>query len=195
MDFASFLIERAGNENIKNIILFGSASRDEASIESDIDLFIDLVGNKTKIEKEISKIKTDFFKSLKYEKYWLLKGIKNEINLTIGNLDEWKELKNSIISDGIILYGKFQKMPSGAIHKTLFSFENIKPESKRVLLSKRLFGYKKGDKNYEGMVTKYNAEKIGKGILVVDIGYTNVFLKLFKDMKISVKIKNIVEYS
>ena len=69
------------------------------------------------------------------------KDVKNEIRLTIGNLDKWKKLKNSIISNGLILYGKFEEMPEEAQHKTLFAWENIRPESKRVMLIKRMFGY------------------------------------------------------
>ena len=47
IDFISFLIERIDINYIKRIILFGSIAREEASNESDVDLFIDIIGNKT----------------------------------------------------------------------------------------------------------------------------------------------------
>ncbi len=193
-DFVSFLTERIDINNIKRIILFGSVARDEASNKSDIDLFIDIIGSQKSIEKEIKKIIEEFLKSSRYQNYWLLKDIKNEIKPIIGKLDEWEELKNSIISNGVMLYGKFEEMPKKAIHKTLLSWENIKPESKRVLLSKRMFGYKKNKKSYKGLVQNYNGERIGKGLIAVPSANTKIFLKLFRDMKITVKIKKILEY-
>jgi len=192
IDFTSFLLERINVDYIKRIILFGSVARGEDSLKSDVDLFIDVF--KKISDKDIKKVKEGFLKSKKYRQYWLLKGIKNDFNIVAGKLNEWKDLKNSIISNGIILYGKFDETPTDGIHKTIFSWENIKPESDRVLLSKRIFGYKKGKKSYEGLVQKFEGEKIGKGIIAVPSTNTNMFSKLFRDMKISVKIRKIIEY-
>lgn len=194
-DFVSFLTERTNTAEIKKIILFGSAARGEASEESDIDLFIDVVGNKKSTELHIKKTLEEFLKSKRYNNYWLLKGIKNEIKPITGKLDDWKELKSSIISNGIVLYGKFEETPTKTIHKTFFYWENTKPESKRVLLSKRLFGYNKGKKNYKGLIHKYEGERIGKGIIAVPSVSAKVFLELFRDMKVTVKTKKVLEYS
>ena len=184
VDFVSFLVERV---KVKRIILFGSVARGEATANSDIDLFVEGP------EKEIRKVKQEFLKSKRHE-YWLLKGVKNDLNVVVGKLDEWKDLKNSIISNGITLFGKFQEMPVKGVHKTIFSWENIKPESKRVLLSKRIFGYSKGNKSYPGFVHKHNGERIGKGIIIVPLENSSVFMKLFREMKIAVKIRKIIEY-
>ncbi|MBS3151572.1 nucleotidyltransferase domain-containing protein, partial [Candidatus Woesearchaeota archaeon] len=100
MDFASFLIQKIKNKDlIKNIILFGSVSREESEEESDIDLFIDVNKENSNLEKEIMQILEQFLDSMKYKNYWKLLGIKNknEIKLTIGILDKWKELKPSIV--------------------------------------------------------------------------------------------------
>lgn len=194
IDFSAFLTERIDMESIKRIILFGSAARGEASKDSDVDLFIDITRDKNNIKKNIKKIKEQFIKSKIYQNYWLLKNVKNEIKPIIGKLEEWGELKNSIISNGIVLYGKFEEIPEKGLHKTLLFWENIKPESKRVLLSKRLFGYKKEKKQYEGLVKKYNAERLGKGMILVLSESANIFLKLFRKMKIKVKIKKVLEY-
>ena len=194
VDFISFLIERININYINRVILFGSVAREESSNESDIDLFIDVIKDEKLIEEGIKKYKQEFLKSIKYRNYWLLKDIKNEIKIIVGKLDEWKELKNSIISNGIVLYGKFEEIPKKSYHKTLLSWENIKPESKRVLLYKRLFGYKKNKKKFEGLIQKYKGEKIGKGIIAVPSINAKLFLKLFRDMNITVKIKKIFEY-
>lgn len=191
VDFASFLLERVKVDYIKSIILFGFVARGEASNKSDIDIFVDVAGP---INKEVKRVKADFLKSKRYNDYWLLKGVKNKLNIIVGKLDEWQELKNSIISNGIVLYGKFEETPKKGVHKCVFSWENVKPEPNRVLLSKRLFGYKKGKKNYEGLVDKYKGERIGKGTISMPLTSSNVFLKLFRNMKIPVKIRKIIEY-
>src|SRR3989339_2234231 len=106
-DFCSYLLQNLGGEKIKQIILFGSVSRGEENKNSDIDLFIDVI--EEKIESNILTIKDEFYNSAKFKKYWSLLGIKNEINCTIGKLEKWGELKRSIGSNGIILFGKYKE--------------------------------------------------------------------------------------
>jgi len=67
-------------------------------------------------------------------------------------------------------------------------------KSKRVLLSKRLFGYKKGKKSYDGLIQKHNSERIGKGLIIVPSVNAKVFLDIFKSMNVTVKIKKVIEY-
>ena len=169
-DFTSFLLERA---DVNQIILFGSAARGEADSESDIDLFIEG-------KADFEKVKEAFFKSKRYKDYWELKGIDNSINIISGSLDDWKDLKNSIISNGIVLYGKYKGMPNKGEHKVMFSWENIKPESKRVLLFKRLLGYTAEGKKYDGLVQKYKGEKISKGSIMAPLEHYLVFMNLFR---------------
>lgn len=192
MDFSSFLIEKVDTDKIKNIILFGSVSRQEDSEESDIDLFIDLVNDDIKVEEEIKKILERFYNSTKFRNYWKPLGIKNEINLSIGILEEWK-LYSSVVANGITLYGKYKHDLKGE-HYTYFMWENIKPNSKRVIFNKQIFGYSQGNRYYEGMLDRYKGERLGKGCIVVPSEYTVVFHKLFKKNEITVKIKRVVEY-
>ncbi len=132
MDFSSFLMQNIKEKDrIKNIILFGSVARGESNKESDIDLFIDII-NEDKIEEESNKILKDFYNSTKFKNYWKLFNTKNKIKLTIGKLDEWEDLKNSIISNGLSLYGKYQEIPAKGKNMALFFLENIKPNIKRV---------------------------------------------------------------
>lgn len=194
MDFASFLIQKIKDKNrINNIILFGSVSRGEEEETSDIDIFIDVNKGNSKLEKEINQILDNFLDSTKYKNYWKLLGIKNEIKLTIGKLNNWKELKPSMVSNGITLYGKFKSDVNGK-HRTLFVWENIKPNSKRVLFNKQIFGYKYGKKFYPGLLQKYEGERLGKGCILVDLEHYIIFHKLFKKYKIPVRIKKILEY-
>ncbi|MFH1592819.1 MAG: nucleotidyltransferase domain-containing protein [Candidatus Woesearchaeota archaeon] len=196
IDFTSFLIQKIKEkERIRNIILFGSVSREEAETTSDIDIFIDTTKENIELEKEIKEHLSDFLKSTKYKNYWKMLGIKNEIKLKVGELNKWKGLKPSIVSNGILLYGKFKPEIKSGKHKTFFIWENIKPNSKRVLFNKQLLGYKQKGKFYQGLIQKYKGERLGKGCIVVDLEYANIFHKLFKKYKATVKIKKVYEYS
>lgn len=193
MDFASFLFQKTKfSDSIKNIILFGSVSRGEDDNNSDIDIFIDVVSDSKKYD--FNKCVSDFFNSAKYKNYWHPLGIDNEIKLAIGVLDEWKELKPSIISNGILLYGKFKSGIKEGTYSVIFNWENIKPNSKRVLFNKQMFGYNKNKRFYNGFIQKYNAERLGKGAIVVPLEHFNLFNNLFKKYKITVKIKKFLEY-
>jgi|SRR3989344_7970669 len=196
MDFASFLVQKIENgDKINNIILFGSVSRHESSENSDIDLFIDIAEENKKLEIQINNISNNFFRSAKYLNYWNLIGIKNEIKLSIGRLDKWKELKPSIAANGILLYGKFKPDVREGKHKIFFIWENIKPNSKRVLFNKQLFGYKIINKYYPGLLNKYNGERLGKGCIITPLEHSNIFHNLFKKYNITVKIKKVLDYA
>jgi predicted nucleotidyltransferase len=194
MDFSSFLIQKTKQkDNIRNIILFGSVARGEAGKESDVDIFIDIIGTKNKTEEEIKKILSTFISSTKYKNYWKALGITKEIKLTIGQLDKWKELKPSIIANGITLYGKFKQKTDGE-HITFFIWENIKPNAKRVLFNKQLFGYAQHGKFYSGLLEKFEGKRLGKGCIIVPLEHANKIHNHFKKYKITVKIKKGVVY-
>lgn len=196
MDFASFLIQKIKDrENITNIVLFGSVARDEASENSDIDIFIDVAKEGPTLEREISGCLKNFLESAKYKNYWKMLGVENEIKLRVGKLDKWKELKPSIVANGIVLYGKFKTEVKEGNHKVFFIWENVKPNSRRVLFNKQMFGYKQGNKFYSGLVQRYQGERLGKGCIIVPLEHSLVFHKLFKKYGISVKIKKILDYT
>ncbi|MAH47999.1 hypothetical protein CMI37_19410 [Candidatus Pacearchaeota archaeon] len=194
LDFVSFLIQKTKQKDkIKNIILFGSVARDDASKTSDVDIFIDVI-NESKIEQELDRTLSEFLDSTKYKNYWKALGIENEIKLSIGNLNKWKELKPSIIANGILLYGKFKPEIKEGEHKVFFIWENIKPNSKRVLLNKQLFGYKQKQNSYDGLLQKYEGKRLGKGCIIVPLEYSKIFHNFFKKYKATVKIKKVLEY-
>lgn len=195
IDFISFYIQKTKQlDKINSIILFGSVVRGEAEKASDIDIFIDIIKEDKKIDAEAKEILQDFFDSAKYKNYWSLIGIENKISLAIGEIDKWTELKPSIIADGIILYGKYKPEIIGGRHKTFFVWENVKPDTKRVLLNKQMFGFKQKEKFYQGLLQKYNSQRLGKGCILVPGENSNIFLKFFRKYNVSVKIKKILEY-
>lgn len=184
--FVAFVLPKLGG--IKEIILFGSAARGEADKQSDIDLFFD-VERKEDAEKteEILKKEANRFDKSKIAELWFLKGIKNDIKAKVGILDEW-ELKRSIISEGIVLYGKYKVMPKKLRQLTLFVFEPIKDISKRNRITRLLFG--RTEKKYfsEGLIKKSNGKKISPRSFIIPPEYTPEISKLFSTEKISYKI-------
>lgn len=184
MDSASYLIGKF--DKIDRIILHGSIARGDFDEESDIDLFID---SNEKNVKKINKILEDYYKTNKF-KEWKLKGIENPISIITGKLDseEWKDLKRSIINNGIILFGEYTANTEKINSYTLISFDNIKPDKKRIAIYRKIFGFKVGKKEYPGLVQKLNTKKIGKGTILVPSQYVKEFLGYLKSKKVTPKL-------
>lgn len=165
-NFASFLLDSNTALKIDKIILFGSIARGTYDRESDIDIFID---TKENIEQEIKKT-LYLFKNSEVQKRWELKGIKKEISIKVGELNKWK-LKRDIISDGIILYGKFKEMPENVEYYLLInpSFKKFN-KSKNVKIWRKLYGYtqKVGSKVYktQGILEKLGGKRLENSIVI-----------------------------
>lgn len=163
MSFSSFLV---GQVEVTSIILFGSVAKNTFDDESDIDIFIEC---DKRNEKKIEQISDLYKKTEEYEKF-SLEGVKNEISLKSGDLNDWKDLKRSIISSGITLYGNHRETPDKLRHKILFllNLEGISRADK-IRVWRNLYGYKQkvGKKVYisKGKVEK----KLGRGAFLVPI--------------------------
>lgn len=169
-DYASYLIQNLKQDagKITQIILFGSVSRGEESKNSDIDLFVDLIDET--IEPKVEEIVELFYNSTKFKKYWLLLGIKNKINCTIGKLEEWDSLKRSLIANGIVLYGKYTgKIKTKPYY--LFVISPGKNRNKNLVVWRALYGcvQKRGRKKYvrEGLLRQYQGRKLGRGVFII----------------------------
>lgn len=184
LDFAAYLILKT--KGIDRIILYGSAARGDFDEKSDIDLFVD---SSEEIKKKVDKSLEDY-KGTKRFGEWQMKGIKNEISVITGSLDseEWVNLKRGIMNNGMILYGKYTAKAEKVKQYVLVSFENIQPDKKRILLFRKLFGFKVGGKRYEGMVSKINAVRVGKGNILVPIEHFDKIRDYMKEKKIAVKV-------
>jgi len=194
LDFTSFVIQNIKEiENIKSIILFGSVARGEATKKSDVDVFIEVIKDKTKVETELKKIIDKFFDSVKFKDYWKLLNINNEINVIVGNLDKWK-LKDSMLGSSIVLYQKFVPKLEDGKNKVILSWGKISKNSDRVMLNKKLLGYTHYGKHYPGLLEKFNGGKIGANVIIIGIEELNLFIKVFHKFKVPVKIQRIFEY-
>ncbi|MBU0930050.1 MAG: nucleotidyltransferase domain-containing protein [Nanoarchaeota archaeon] len=183
LDFTSFLLQNLGEENrkIKQIILFGSVARGEASENSDIDIFIDVLDEK--LAEKIEKIEERFYDSIKVKKYWTLLGIKNEINCSIGKLEEWKDLQQSILVDGITFFGKYMRKIKTKPYY-LFIIGSKKNRNKNMSIWRSLYGYtqKINKKIYKknGLVKEYNGEKLARGVFTIPIENSQKIVSFLK---------------
>ena len=190
-DFVSYLLTERFSEKyeIRNIILYGSVVRGDYTDKSDIDIFIDVLKPRKDLEKTIKQSVEDFYNSVWFKK-WKRLGISNKIACLVGDLKEWKDLHRSIVVNNILLYGTYTHKMGGKM-MTMFTVENIKPNTKRVFILRKIFGYKRYGKKYEGLLDKYGGIRIGKGCFLIPIGYSKDVLNLLRREKINVKMREI----
>ena len=184
--FVSYLLTNIKEKSrIKRIILFGSVAKDEAEKNSDVDIFIELNNKNKKIEKEINKILENFYKS-REALLFKSKGIDNKINIISGKLSNWKDLKDSIESTGIILYGQFSSSEIGGKKQVIIFWDKI--GINRGAFLNKVYGFNSGNKKYSGLIEKYSGKKLGKSCLIIPIEHRNDFLSLVKKYKVNAKI-------
>lgn len=189
--FASYLLNNLKSiENVQRIILFGSVSRDEGTKESDVDIFIEVKKKTKKIEDEIKNITDNFYQS-RESSLFKLRGIMNEFSIKIGKLKEWEDLHKSIASTGIVLYGPYQvdELPSGIKHFMIVFWDGI-GKNRGAFLNK-LYGFKVKDKYYEGLLRKYEGNRLGKSCIMLPVQYKKEIFMLLEKYKVKAKVLEI----
>ena len=195
-DFLSVLFENNDiHAHIQNILLFGSIARGKFDKKSDIDIFFDIKNESYKelLEKTLKNSLKSF--ELRASKTWGLKGVDFPINCIAGDLDaqQWKSLREDIVSNGISLLGKFELMPEKVSHYALFYFslEKLKRKDKMKFLRK-LFGYKnvKMKKTYlhKGRLERIGGIKIGPNNILIPLAEVESIKDIFKSFSITPKI-------
>ncbi len=184
MHFASFLVE--SGINAKRIILFGSIASGESDKESDVDLFVDARKSE---EKRVLGILNNFEKT--FGEKWKLKGVNNQLSLTVGELDsdEWEDLKRTIQSRGIVLYGHYNEPPKNIQPYVLFGldFKGVN-RAQKVSLWRKIYGYeqKVGSKRYKskGLLEQLGGVKVKKGVVLIPSGHSHELKDFLKDNRI-----------
>jgi len=187
--FVSYLLSSLNKEYLKNIeriVLFGSAARDEAGKDSDVDIFIETKNETKKFKEEIEKISDNFYQS-REATLFKSKGIENKINIKIGKLKEWKDIYRSVASDGIILYSHYEsrELPSDTKHNIIVFWDKI-GKNRGAFLNK-IYGFKIKDKRYEGLISKFNGKKLGKSCVMFPVQYKLEIFKLLKAYNVNAK--------
>ena len=190
LQYTCFLIENIDSSNvkkIKEIILFGSVTREEATKKSDVDIFVNIYNEDKPLAKKVETLTKAFFKTEFYS-LWKLMGIKNEIKPIVGVLDKWKELAPSIIANGIVLFGKYTAKLDAGQPFVIIYWTTIKSQSKRVLLSKQLYGYSYHGKKYIGLLEKTKSRKISSNCITVALENARLIFNAFKAIGVSYKV-------
>ncbi len=184
--FVSFLISSLDDfSNLKSIILFGSVARGDAGKDSDVDIFIDIKKISKNEEKKFNRILEDFYKS-REALLFKTKGIDNKINLIIGKLDEWKDLKENIESNGIILYGNYISGNVTGKKHVLVYWDGI-AKNRGAFLNK-IYGFSVKGRKYSGFLEVNNGRRVGKSCIIIPIENLNELEKILKYYKVNAKI-------
>lgn len=186
-DFVSYLIQNIGPEDFEKIILFGSVARKEASRKSDIDIFIE---SKKNIQDKVNKEIGNFYKSSKYTKYWRPLDVKNQIKCVVGSLEDFPELKRSMINNSLILYSPYKGEIKGSSYSLfIVSFTGDFKDKMRVW--RKLYGssQKRGKKVYktDGFLETIEGKKITKGVFAVPIHKTKETISFLREWGIKYK--------
>lgn len=181
--FVSYLLnELKDYSNINKIILFGSFAREDANKNSDVDLFIDFKKKSKKFQKEIETITESFYKS-REALMFKNRGIDNKINIIAGRLEEWKELKESIESQGVVLFGGYISSNIKGRKFIIFMWDNVKIN--RGAFLNKLYGFKSNSKEYKGLIEIYEGRKLGKSSFMIPLEKSRDFYEMFKKYKVN----------
>lgn len=181
--FASFLLNWLKDaSNIKNIILFGSVAKGDATKNSDVDIFIDVKKDNAKFKSDVALVLEEFYKS-REALIFKNDGIDNKINVISGRLEDWPDLRKSIDSTGILLYGQY--VASGVKGRKYILISWSKIGKNRGAFLNKLYGFIVNRKRYKGLIEKLNGRKIGKSSLMVPIENHREIISVLKDYDVS----------
>lgn len=181
--FTSYLLNELNDySNINKIILFGSAARGDTEKDSDVDIFIDIKKKSKKLQKGIEKIVNSFYNS-REALLFKNKGIDNKINIIIGKLEEWKDLKDSIESQGIVLFGRYVSTNVKGRKFIIFMWDKV--EINRGAFLNKLYGFKANSKRYRGVIDILGGKKLGKSSFMIPIENSKEVYELFKKYKVN----------
>jgi predicted nucleotidyltransferase len=168
--------------------LYGSVAANTFDKESDIDLFVEA---DKKDKKKIETLLELYKKSSDYEKFKLV-GVKNEISIRCGKLEEWKDLKRSMISNGIVLYGRYTDKSEDSSQKVLFMLDVTGfSKTEKIKIWRKIYGYKQkvGKKVY--ISDSLAEEKIGRGAFLCGLENVEKVKEFLKKNKVKYRLKDI----
>jgi hypothetical protein len=190
MDFTSFFIMNLRYvERVRRIILYGSVARGSSENGSDVDLFVDTDED---LSDEVERLRDEFYRSARFTKHWRLMGVENELHVVTGKLDEWQDLKSAMAVHGTVLYGPYTEMRSGRL-EAIVTWDPVKPASSRVLLNKRLFGFKQEGRIYSGLVERLTGSKLGPRCILVPAEHLGRLMHEFDRLGLVVRVRHMRE--
>lgn len=180
--FTGYLISRVGIKRIRRIYLYGSVASGRIRKESDVDIFID---GDEEIEEEVYKILDDFYETIYYKNISTIIG-KRKISLIVGDLERFKELKEAILGNSILIFSR--TIPEDIQPRYLIYWEKIGEKKKIVSLRRKFFGYKYKGKYYKPRIL---VERIGKSCILVKREDLDDVVRELSNLGVRFKIKRI----
>jgi len=168
-------------EDIKAVILYGSFARKEATLRSDIDLFILTTEKKTEkeIEDKIIRIESETGRN---------------IQPTIRTLKELEKtdsgLLQNIFQEGKVLYLKEPTdIPSSMLleqkPQLIYSFQlsNLN-QNEKAKFNNEFYGRKKEKYSYKGFLQEIGGQKLSSGCIMIPYEQRERIEKFFKKFKV-----------
>ena len=182
----SYAIARVDEEmfgHVRAIYLFGSAARNTATAESDIDVFFDAPMAARRQAKLRTRLQKEFdqFRLSQEGLRFRLAGISNEFSHIVGSIDEWEDLKRSIAIGGVQVYGPARLSVKGEPWK-IYSWKTMK---NRGAFLNAVYGYRVRGKQYAGIIQKAKGYKIGKSAIAISHKSSSEFETLLKKYEVS----------
>lgn len=186
--FSSYLLYNLkDSDNIIRTILFGSVAKEENNKESDVDIFIEVKKKSKTVVEMVERITENFYKS-REALIFKSNGVDNKINVIVGKLEEWGDLKKSIDSTGIVLYGRYVSSGFKADGKKYSLFFWNKIGKNRGAFLNKIYGFNSKGKKYKGLFEIFGGRKLGKSSIMVPIEHKDEILKLLKHYQVNAKI-------
>ncbi len=194
--FVSFLIDNLGKrvDNVNRIILFGSVVRGEAVKGSDVDFFIDVKRNSVVFKRIIEKVERDFYES-REGLLFKVRGVDNKVNVKVGKLDAWEDLRDGMVGNNIVLFGRDiiedkRDVGKGRVEYLIASWDKV-GKNRGAFLNK-LYGFSVGGKRYEGLIERFGGRRIGKSCIMIPKSKSEEISKLFKKYIVKVRVMNVL---
>ncbi len=187
--FTYFLLkrlERVWFEKISSVILFGSVAQERAVKGSDIDIFVDANISQSGIRQLRSaaqKAKEEFLLSNEALLY-KAKGIYSDINVIVGNLSGWEEMKKSVSLSGIVFYGSYKgDFGKDTLESCILFFWEEAGRNRGAFLNK-IYGYTTRRKKYAGTIQRFSGAKTGKSAAIIPSVKAKDFMKILEKYKV-----------
>ena len=187
----SFIFQNPeAGKKIKAIYLFGSAVRGQLHAQSDIDLFIEAAKvDEERVQQLVHSGIAKFTVSLDYQK-WKLLQFTHSFSIQIGKLQEW-DLRLSIASEGILLYGK-ETNPHSNEHKVIFNISLPKKKSEYIKVRRLLFGRDEDFYEGTGLIQTMQGKKLSSTVFIIPKEEQAKMMEVLSKNKINFSMKEVI---
>ena len=110
----------------------------------------------------------------------------NKLNVILGKLKNWKELKDNIESHGIILFGSYMPKDVSGRKYVIISWNRI-GKNRGAFLNK-IYGVKIKGKRYSGLLENSRGRKLGKSTIMIPVENRKEFFDLIKKYEADARI-------